>query len=77
MLDLKHDTSSIPPSDDNNYTYGTASAAIIATQMLESFPSVRFGLMIGIGGGVPSADHDIRLGDIVVSTPTHGHPGVV
>ncbi|KAL6901385.1 hypothetical protein GGI43DRAFT_404805 [Trichoderma evansii] len=56
---------------------GTTSAAVVATQMLESFPSVKFGLMIGVGGGIPCDDHDIRLGDVVVSTPTSSFPGVV
>ncbi|KAE8338716.1 nucleoside phosphorylase domain-containing protein [Aspergillus arachidicola] len=44
--------------------------------MLHSFPNVRIGLMVGIGGGAPSADHDIRLGDIVVSAPSNTHGGV-
>ncbi|KAK5991992.1 hypothetical protein PT974_05388 [Cladobotryum mycophilum] len=57
--------------------YGTTSAAVVATQMLESFPSVKFGFMIGIGGGIPSKTHDIRLGDVVVSTPISKFPGVV
>lgn len=35
--------------------------------MPHSFPNVRIGLMVGIGGGAPSRRHDIRLGDIVVS----------
>ncbi|PON22866.1 hypothetical protein TGAM01_v208346 [Trichoderma gamsii] len=56
---------------------GTTSAAVVATQMLESFSSIRFGLMIGVGGGIPTKDHDIRLGDVVVSTPTSMFPGVV
>lgn len=56
---------------------GTTSAAVVATQMLESFPSVKFGLMIGIGGGIPSGDHDIRLGDVVVGIPTSSFSGVV
>jgi len=33
--------------------------------------------MVGIGGGVPSQKQDIRLGDVVVGTPGHGHGGVV
>jgi nucleoside phosphorylase len=33
--------------------------------------------MVGIGGGVPSPTVDIRLGDIVVSTPYMTHGGVV
>ncbi|KAI8301199.1 ankyrin repeat protein [Colletotrichum sp. SAR11_240] len=34
--------------------------------MLQSFPGIRLCLMVGIGGGVPSAKRDIRLGDVVV-----------
>ena len=56
--------------------YGTASAANVATNMLHSFPNVRIGLMVGIGGGAPSEKHDIRLGDIVVSTARDGEGGV-
>ena len=47
--------------------YGIASAASVARDMLHSFPNIRLGLMVGIGGGAPSKNHDIRLGDIVVS----------
>ncbi|KID83213.1 Ankyrin repeat protein [Metarhizium guizhouense ARSEF 977] len=56
--------------------YGTSSAAAVARDMLHSFPSVRIGLMVGIGGGAPSADQDVRLGDIVVSAPRDGNSGV-
>src|SRR4051794_40243794 len=56
--------------------YGTASAASVARDMLHSFPNIRIGLMVGIGGGVPSRKHDIRLGDIVVSSPRDGDSGV-
>jgi len=53
------------------------SAATVAVQMKSAFPSIRFGLMVGIGGGVPSEEADIRLGDVVVSQPHKGHGGVV
>jgi nucleoside phosphorylase len=33
--------------------------------------------MVGIGGGVPSEDHDIRLGDVVVSNPGKHDGGVI
>jgi nucleoside phosphorylase len=56
---------------------GNNPAATVATRMLSTFPQIRFGLMVGIGGGVPSTEHDIRLGDVVVSTPTSQHGGVV
>lgn len=56
--------------------YGTASAAGVARDMLSSFPNIRIGLMVGIGGGAPNAKHDIRLGDVVVSEPGNGLGGV-
>ncbi|KAJ2974580.1 hypothetical protein NQ176_g5977 [Zarea fungicola] len=56
--------------------YGTASAAGVARDMLHSFPNVRIGLMVGIGGGAPSSKHDIRLGDVVVSEPQDDLGGV-
>src|SRR5580700_5012471 len=56
--------------------YGTCSAASVARDMLHSFPNIRIGLMVGIGGGAPSRKHDIRLGDIVVSAPRDGKGGV-
>lgn len=56
---------------------GTNSAATVAAHMRRSFRGIRFGLMVGIGGGVPSAEYDIRLGDVVVSTPGAHHGGVV
>ncbi|KAJ5748094.1 uncharacterized protein N7511_009790 [Penicillium nucicola] len=56
--------------------YGTVSAASVAKDMLHSFPNIKIGLMVGIGGGAPSAKHDIRLGDVVVSAPREGENGV-
>jgi nucleoside phosphorylase len=53
---------------------GTNAAATAAANLLRSFPKIRFGLMVGIGGGVPgnASDHpykDLHLGDVVVSKP--------
>ncbi|KAL4748268.1 hypothetical protein BDW72DRAFT_180892 [Aspergillus terricola var. indicus] len=48
--------------------YGTVSAAVVAKGMLHSFPNVRVGLMVGIGGGAPSFGNDVRLGDVVVGS---------
>lgn len=56
--------------------YGLSSAAGVARDMLHSFPNVRIGLMVGIGGGAPSRKHDIRLGDVVVSASHAGNPSV-
>ncbi|KAJ5774917.1 WD-repeat protein [Penicillium paradoxum] len=58
--------------------YATTSATTVANNMLRTFStSLRIGLMVGIGGGIPSDDHDIRLGDIVVSRPEGSCGGVV
>ena len=62
---------SLPPG-----RYGTTPAATAAAQMLSSFPAVKFGLMVGIGGGIPSDNNDIRLGDVVVSKPEGTFGGV-
>lgn len=56
---------------------GTNRAAMVATQLLNDFRSIRFGLLVGIGAGVPSDEEDIRLGDVVVSKPTATFGGVV
>ncbi|KAF3174154.1 hypothetical protein TWF225_009578 [Orbilia oligospora] len=56
--------------------YGTTPAALVVSQMQSSFPSIRFYMMVGIGGGIPTKA-DIRLGDVVVSVPMGQCPGVV
>ncbi|KAG9852040.1 purine and uridine phosphorylase, partial [Aureobasidium melanogenum] len=57
--------------------YGVGSAASVITHILRSFASIRIGLMVGIGDGVPTKANDIRLGDVVVSSPKDGHGGVL
>ncbi|EXM14284.1 hypothetical protein FOTG_17307 [Fusarium oxysporum f. sp. vasinfectum 25433] len=47
--------------------YGNNNAANVVTNLTRTFPSIRHGLMVGIGGAAP-ANKDIRLGDIVVGT---------
>jgi nucleoside phosphorylase len=58
--------------------YGTTSAATTASNLLASLPSIRVGLLVGIGGGIarPDEGYDIRLGDIVVSQPSGTKGGV-
>ncbi|KAI5459592.1 hypothetical protein BGZ63DRAFT_360315 [Mariannaea sp. PMI_226] len=53
---------------------GSNSAATVATWMTSTFPLIKVGLMVGIGGGIPPK---VRLGDVVVSTPAGEYPGVV
>lgn len=66
---------------------GTTSATTTAMHMLASFPSIRIGLMVGTGAGIPKIKkdrktnkyrdlRDIRLGDVVVSQPAGTHGGV-
>ncbi|KAJ6257310.1 Vegetative incompatibility protein [Drechslerella dactyloides] len=58
--------------------YGVTSAAVVATNMRRSFPSVTMALMVGIAGGAPVPSlRDIRLGDVVVSEPAEGIGGVL
>ncbi|KAN0083718.1 hypothetical protein V8E54_002806 [Elaphomyces granulatus] len=63
-------------------TTGISAAATAARDLLRSFPKVRFGLMVGVGGGAPSnpsddPGEDIRLGDVVVSSPEGNFGGVL
>ncbi|CAH0023601.1 unnamed protein product [Clonostachys rhizophaga] len=45
--------------------------------MASSFSKLQFVLLVGVGGGVPGAGSDIRLGDVVVSHPGLNNGGVV
>lgn len=58
--------------------YGLASAAATAIRMTSTLPSIRVGLLVGIGGGIPRPDDDdIRLGDVVVSKPDGTTGGIL
>ncbi|KAK5128141.1 hypothetical protein LTR08_004177 [Meristemomyces frigidus] len=58
---------------------GVGAAAAVASEMGSTFTRMRFGLLVGVGGGMPSEASDIRLGDIVVCRPDTkaGHGGVI
>lgn len=55
---------------------GTVAAARVSNHMLYTFKHLKFGLLVGIGGGVPGAK-DIRLGDVVVGEPCESSGGVI
>jgi nucleoside phosphorylase len=90
MLDEEHHPLLTPRNDHNTYTLGsicghnvviaylpnigTNPAATVVTSMINTFQSIRFGLMVGIGGGIPPK---VNLGDVVVSGPVAGYSGVV
>ncbi|KAM6477715.1 nucleoside phosphorylase domain-containing protein [Trichoderma sp. SZMC 28011] len=52
-------------------------AAGVLNNIRRSFKSLRFCLMVGIGGAVPCTPSDIRLGDIFVSNPAMNSGGGV
>jgi nucleoside phosphorylase len=55
---------------------GNTTTAASVTNLLRDYPSVRYIIMCGIGGGVPSiesVENHVRLGDIVIS----GSSGVI
>ncbi|KAJ0143079.1 Uncharacterized protein HZ326_14126 [Fusarium oxysporum f. sp. albedinis] len=57
--------------------HGSCSVATIAKDLQRTFKSICFGLLVGIGSGAPSPQHDIRLGDVVISQPPGTLGGVV
>lgn len=95
MLDDEHPALPKSPADHNVYSLGSINghnivvaglyqpgncpAATVVAQMRMTFPNLRFGLLVGIGGGVPVETDNgmIRLGHIVVSKPTAGHSGAL
>ncbi len=95
MLDETHPRLSQPHTDHNAYTLGSiagyniviaslpgtgnASAATVVAHMARTFQNVRYALLVGIGGGVPTTTDNghIRLGHVVVSKPTGTLSGAV
>lgn len=95
MLDANHEKLPQSPVDHNVYalgsindhniviaslpTTGNTSAATVVTQLRNTFKQIRFGLLVGIGGGVPTRTDNgpIHLGDVVVSKPERDHSGAI
>lgn len=95
MLDDEHPALPKSPADHNVYSLGSINghnivvaglyqpgncpAATVVAQMRMTFPNLRFGLLVGIGGGVPveTDNRMIRLGHVVVSKPTASHSGAL
>ncbi|KAF3112298.1 hypothetical protein TWF706_010885 [Orbilia oligospora] len=72
ILDETYPQLDAADGDTNFYNAG-----IVAAHLRSKFSKLRFGLMVGVGGGAPSADNDIRLGDLVISQPTGVSGGVI
>ncbi|KAJ4855360.1 tetratricopeptide repeat domain-containing protein [Trichoderma breve] len=95
MLDEEHQPLKQSPTDHNVYKLGSihghnvviaglpqtgnCSTATVVTQMRMTFKKLRYGLLVGIGGGVPVETDNgiIRLGHVVVSKPTGEHSGAI
>ncbi|KUM64737.1 hypothetical protein ACN42_g2345 [Penicillium freii] len=95
MLDEEHNPLPQPSGDTNVYNLGSinghnvviaglpragnCSAATVMTQMRMTFPNLKYGLLVGIGGGVPKKTEYgmICLGHVVVSAPTGIHSGAL
>lgn len=57
--------------------HGQSPTATGVEDMLYTFHNIKVCLLVGIGGGVPSTDHDIRLGDVIVGCPSSATEGGV
>lgn len=95
MLDERHVSLVQPREDNNVYNLGSinghtvvivglhktgnCSAATAVAQMRMAFPNLRYGLLVGIGGGVPVETKSgmVRLGHVVVSKPTGESSGTI
>ena len=56
-------------------TQESGAATIVSQNLARTFPVIQWRFLAGIGGGIPTAKHDIRLGDVVVSRPRRTHGG--
>ena len=92
MLDEHHDDLPYDVDDITRYYLGSISGHnvviafyarvpaldSVALAMQRVFPNcLNTPLFVGLGGGVPSLRHDIRLGDVVVGVPTAKCPAIV
>jgi nucleoside phosphorylase len=95
MLDEEHERLPQPATDHNVYNLGSIAghnvviaglhqpgnspAATVVTQLRMTFPNLGFGVLVGIGGGVPVKTDNgmVCLGDIVVSKPAGQHSGAI
>lgn len=89
MLEERHETLPKSRIDDNTYALGSIGdhniviacqlnrdgpATAVAVSMISTFQYIRFGVIVGIGSGIPPK---VRVGDVVVSQPVADYSGVV
>ncbi|KAJ1323426.1 adenosylhomocysteine nucleosidase [Microdochium nivale] len=89
LLDEVHEALPQEPGDDNRYVLGQignfniviaclgdmglCSAAIVSSNMVRTFTSIRLQLVVGVAGGMPTPTNDVRLGDVVVGLTVIQH----
>jgi nucleoside phosphorylase len=62
---------------------GSVNAARLSGSLFKTFPNIRMALLVGVGGGIPSATisgdtlENVHLGDVVVGWPGDGKPACV
>lgn len=56
---------------------GIAVSGTIAAEIRRDIPNLDVAFLVGIGGGLPSATRDIRLGDVAIAVPDKNHSGVI
>jgi hypothetical protein len=63
------------------HSYGVGAAASLARAVKAKFPNLWFGLLVGVGAGLPDLSRvpprDIRLGDVLVGLGKNGSTGIV
>ncbi|QKX58028.1 uncharacterized protein TRUGW13939_05148 [Talaromyces rugulosus] len=87
MLDEVHDALPQLPGEPHSYTLGsigdhnvviacTSGDSAATSQMLSTFPNIRFCFLVGTDSSLPTTrPSDIRLGDVVVSMRCNCHGG--
>jgi nucleoside phosphorylase len=56
---------------------GIGVASYMASEIQRDLRNIKTGLLVGIGAGIPRYGRDMRLGDVVVATPTENNSGVL
>jgi nucleoside phosphorylase len=93
MLDEEYKRLPQSSTDHNVYSLGSiaghniviaglhqlGNSPTVVAQMRMTFPNLKFGILVGIGGGVPVKTDNgmIRLSDVVVSKPAGEHSSIV
>lgn len=56
---------------------GIGVAGYMASEIQRDLRNIKTGILVGIGAGIPRYGRDMRLGDVVVASPTDNNSGVL